>query len=122
MKNLASTILFTSLLATGAAHADRSTTSTPDPVLRSATAAAPVVGGTVVKPGVWPDAVAVLARDALCTGTLIAPDVVLTAGHCIETNPVEVIVGSVDLSNGGGKAIHVKKAIAYPDWQRAYDV
>jgi uncharacterized protein (TIGR03382 family) len=122
MKHLASTILFTSLLATATAHAERSTSSTLDPLLGSATAAAPVVGGTTVKPGDWPDAVAVVARDALCTGTLIAPDVVLTAGHCIETDPVEVIIGSVDLGKDGGTAIRVKKAIAYPDWQHAYDV
>jgi secreted trypsin-like serine protease len=64
----------------------------------------------------------VLARDAMCTGTLIAPDVVLTAGHCIETNPVEVVVGSVELARPGGMVIAVKKAIAYPKWDRMYDV
>jgi secreted trypsin-like serine protease len=83
---------------------------------------APVVGGTSAKVGEWPDAVAVLANDAMCTGTLIAPDVVLTAGHCIETNPVEVIVGSVELTKPGGMAIKVKSATAYPRWQHSYDV
>src|SRR5512135_3039343 len=82
----------------------------------------PVVGGTPVPVGAYPDAVAVLARDAMCTGTLIAPDVVLTAGHCIETNPVEVIVGSVELSRPGGEAIAVKSATAYPHWEHSYDV
>ena len=37
---------------------------------------APVVGGTTVAPHAYPDAVAVLAADAACTGTLIAPDLV----------------------------------------------
>jgi secreted trypsin-like serine protease len=82
----------------------------------------PVVGGTSAKVGEWPDAVAVLANDAMCTGTLIAPDVVLTAGHCIETNPVEVIIGSVELTKPGGMAIKVKSATAYPNWQHSYDV
>ena len=82
----------------------------------------PVVGGTPVPAGAWPDAVAVLARDAMCSGTLIAPDVVLTAGHCIETHPVEVIVGSVELARPGGAAIAVKSATAYPAWQHTYDV
>lgn len=122
MKNLASTILLTSLLAAATAHAEGSS-SLLDPTLRSATAAAPVVGGTTVPEGKWPDAVAVLARNAMCTGTLIAPDVVLTAGHCIETDPVEVIVGSVELTDtSAGTAIAVKKAIAYPDWEHAFDV
>ena len=82
----------------------------------------PVVGGTPVPAGKYPDAVAVLARDAMCSGTLIAPDVVLTAGHCIETHPVEVIVGSVELARPGGVAIAVKSATAYPSWKSSYDV
>jgi secreted trypsin-like serine protease len=122
MKHLASTILFASILGTAAlAAAESSTTSSID-VVSPASADAPVVSGTNVPVGQWPDAVAVLARDAMCTGTLIAPDVVLTAGHCIETDPVEVVVGSVDLAKPGGTAIAVKKAIAYPKWDRMYDV
>jgi secreted trypsin-like serine protease len=81
-----------------------------------------VVGGTPVKPGAWPDAVAVLARNAACTGTLIAPDVVLTAGHCIETDPVVVVVDTVDYGQPGGEPIKVARAVAYPDWQHTYDV
>jgi secreted trypsin-like serine protease len=90
------------------------------PVILSS--ALPVVGGTTVKPGVWPDAVAVLSDTAACTGTLIAPDVVLTAGHCIDTKPAVVLVDSVDYGQPGGEAIRVKWSLAYPDWQRAYDV
>src|SRR5690349_18755974 len=71
----------------------------------SAFAAAPVVGGNAAKPGEWPDVALVVAPQALCTGTLIAPDVVLTAGHCIETHPFEVIVGTVDFSAPGGERI-----------------
>lgn len=83
---------------------------------------APVVGGSSVPHGKWPDVVAVLGRDAACTGTLIAPDVVLTAGHCIEINPVEVIVDTIDFGNPGGDTIKVKSARAYPDWEHSYDV
>ncbi len=83
---------------------------------------APIIGGTTVPLGRWPDVVAVLSRDAECTGTLIAPDVVLTAGHCIETNPSEVVVGSVDLGEAGGDVIKVKWSRAYPDWEHRYDV
>ena len=83
---------------------------------------APVVGGTAVPAGEWPDTVAVLASNAMCSGTLIAPDVVLTAGHCIDTHPKVVVVGSVDLAKPGGTAIAVKSATAYPRWQSSYDV
>ena len=85
-------------------------------------APAPVVGGTTVPEGAWPDAVAVLARTAACTGTLIAPDVVLTAGHCIEVSPVEVIVDATDYAKPGGEVIRVKRAVAYPDWEHTFDV
>lgn len=81
-----------------------------------------VVGGTTVALGAYPDAVAVLAADAACTGTLIAPDVVLTAGHCIEVNPVEVILDTTDYMQPGGEVIQVKSATAYPNWAHAYDV
>lgn len=83
---------------------------------------APVVGGTRVPLGKWRDAVLVVARDALCTGTLVAPDVVLTAGHCIEADPVEVITDTVDYAHPGGDRIKVKWSRAYPDWQHRYDV
>src|SRR4051812_47212670 len=64
----------------------------------------PVVGGTTVKPGAWPDVVAVLTSDGgLCSGTLIGADLVLTAAHCTDAQPVEVILGSVDLSKYGGE-------------------
>src|SRR3569623_1726204 len=81
----------------------------------------PVVGGTAVPAGEWPDTVAVLASNAMCSGTLIAPDVVLTAGHCIDTHPTLVVVGSIDLSKPAGTAIAVKSATAYPRWQSSYD-
>jgi secreted trypsin-like serine protease len=87
-----------------------------------ALAAAPVVGGQTVKPGKWPEVAVVVAPKALCTGTLIAPDVVLTAGHCIETHPFEVIIGTTDFSQPGGEKIQVAQAIAYPNWKREFDV
>ncbi len=83
---------------------------------------APVVGGHAASPGDWPDVALVVAPQALCTGTLVAPDVVLTAGHCIETHPFEVLIGTVDYAQAGGEKIAVASATAYPDWQHAYDV
>jgi endonuclease G len=82
----------------------------------------PVVGGTTPPLGEWPDAVVVVAPRALCTGTLIAPDVVLTAGHCIDTHPEVVVVNTIDFSKPGGDTIKVKSATAYPDWENKYDV
>lgn len=84
---------------------------------------APVVGGKAVRPGDWPDVVAVLTEDgSLCTGTLLGADLVLTAGHCIGGKPVEVIFNSVDLAQPGGQRRAVKWSKAYPSWETHYDV
>jgi len=83
---------------------------------------APVVGGSTVPDGKWPDAVAVLGTKGSCTGTLVAPDVVITAGHCAEINPTEVIANTVDYTAPDGDLITVKSTTAYPDWQHTYDI
>jgi secreted trypsin-like serine protease len=45
--------------------------------------AEPVIGGSAAPAGKWPDAAAVLwSGEQACTGTLIAPNVVITPGHC----------------------------------------
>ncbi|MBX3162440.1 MAG: trypsin-like serine protease [Deltaproteobacteria bacterium] len=81
-----------------------------------------IVGGTEVPRGAWREVVAVLGRFGTCTGTLIAPDVVLTAGHCIDASPYEVAVDTIDYAKPGGQRIAVASARAYPDWQERYDV
>ena len=84
--------------------------------------AIPVVGGTQVPAGKWPDAVAVLGPQGTCTGTLIAPDLVITAGHCIDIHPTKVIINTTDYAAQGGTTIDVLTTVAYPSWQTAYDV
>ncbi|MBV8759649.1 MAG: trypsin-like serine protease [Deltaproteobacteria bacterium] len=83
---------------------------------------APVVGGSTAPLGKWPDAVAVLGSKGSCTGTLIAPDVVLTAGHCAEIEPSVVIANTTDYTSPDGVRIDVESTTAYPDWQHSYDI
>ena len=59
----------------------------------------------------------VLGAEGSCTGTLIAPDVVITAGHCAEINPTSVIANTTDYAAQGGAQVNVKATTAYPDWQ-----
>ncbi|HKE13740.1 MAG TPA: trypsin-like serine protease, partial [Kofleriaceae bacterium] len=85
-------------------------------------AGAPVVGGDPADEGAWSDAAAVYFGDSPgCTGTLITPDVVLTAGHCIG-GASQVQLGVNDLTAEGGETIAVAKEIRYPDYLTTYDV
>lgn len=53
-----------------------------------------IVGGTEAEPCQWPSVVSILEDDetpVMCSGTLVHPQVVMTAAHCI--NPERPIVG-----------------------------
>jgi secreted trypsin-like serine protease len=81
-----------------------------------------VIGGSAAPAGKWPDAVAVMwSGEQGCTGTLIAPTVVVTAGHCVPSDdlPNQVLVGASALSRPQeGQMISIKQAIEYPNsWQ-----
>ena len=82
---------------------------------------AEIVGGTLAPANKWPDAVAVLGNQGSCTGTLIAPDVVLTAGHCVG-GMTQVIGNSTDYNAAGGARATIKSHTAYPNWETTYDV
>ena len=81
-----------------------------------------IVGGETVPAGRWPDTVAVLGTSGSCTGTLIAPDLVLTAGHCSNINPTRVVANTTDYAQSQGIKVNVTRTTAYPNWQTMYDV
>ena len=84
----------------------------------------PVMGGSAVPDGKWPDtAVVLIGGLAECTGVLVAPTVVLTAGHCDDPGLDEVIVGANDLSQvQEGERLGVVERIPYPDFVTTFDV
>lgn len=82
--------------------------------------AAAVTGGRASDPGEWPWQVA-LRHDGLllCGGTLVAPDIVLTAAHCTDAQTdFEVVAGSVDLAN---PAVGQFRTVVRVDQHEAYD-
>src|SRR5688500_13447386 len=82
----------------------------------SAGATPPVIGGTSVPEGRWRDVAAVLFDgEQACTGVLIAPSVVMTAVHCIDTSLDSVLIGTNSLSRpSAGETIDVARRISYP--------
>ena len=72
----------------------------------------PIYGGQPVTPGDWPAVVAISIGNFLCTGTLVSPNVIFTAAHCLDSKPE---VASIIVRRGDDINFPVTplKAIAY---------
>jgi hypothetical protein len=92
-----------------------------DPVYqRNATAligdAVRIVGGVVTSD--FPDAVAVGHRRGwCCTGTLVAPNVVVTAAHCLPDCAQQIFIGEDVERPRDGRVIAVRAAVAHPGYR-----
>ncbi len=112
-------VLVVAIMAAGAASA-------APPAHRDG-AQASVVGGSPAEPGRFPFMAFIVAfrgKDSLaCSGTVVAPSVVLTAAHCAantstgETNSPEgyfVATGAVDVQSPEAQISAVTRIISYP--------
>ncbi len=91
-------------------------------LLSGLASANPVVGGSNATEGLWDDCAAVyFGNEVGCTGTLIAPNLVLTAGHCIDRSISKVKLATTNY-NQGGEEIRVIQAIGHPQHWSNYDI
>jgi MYXO-CTERM domain-containing protein len=73
-----------------------------------------IIGGT--PDGGDPSVVLLGGGGVWCTGTLVAPNVVLTAAHCISANNNFVYLGPQYLGDAGGSVLSVAKSYQHPDY------
>lgn len=95
-------------------------------------AAPQIIGGREADPGAWPWQVALMKSEVddgyyaqFCGGSLIAPNWVLTAAHCIsdpytgiivEPSSINVTVGRHVLSSDEGQRIATAQIVRHPDY------
>jgi hypothetical protein len=83
----------------------------------------PIVGGEEVALHEWTSVVAILSQETnstanLCTGTMVAPRVILTAAHCLEDEPdladMRVVFGDTIYTQDAGRIAGVERYGMYP--------
>ncbi len=78
-----------------------------------------IVGGLESSPDAWPWMASLQRGAHFCGASLVAPDALVTAAHCVEGNApreLRVVLGRSDLSTSAGKSHQVAEIIVHPEY------
>ena len=92
----------------------------PSQPTRVADVQEPIINGSVDNSGLYEDVVAVFGAMSKCTGTIIGKDepyaFVLTAAHCVEDSPPQVVIQGVDHNSGSSIQYSVDDYAIHPGY------
>jgi uncharacterized protein (TIGR03382 family) len=97
---------------------------TVEPTEPTARASQSIIGGDPSEPSEFMATGMVVARGKMiCTATLVAPDVGLTAAHCLKEPPFGSLGFTLDIdaSNGTDEVVEIKFAHMHPDFDDRVD-
>jgi uncharacterized protein (TIGR03382 family) len=102
------------------------------PAAAEPTGPSSIIGGTTTTPGQYPSVVAIRIGTDLCTGTLVTPVWVLTAGHCVDpavvhqasqdqvTAATRVLFNTLDALSDDGTVVRASDTIKNPLFDAAH--
>lgn len=103
------------------------------PRRRAAIAHAAIIGGSEAEAGTFPWLAHIAYKNGeyafYCTGTVVAPNVVLTAGHCAEDveagaldepSGYAIVTGNVEWTASDRQVSGVSRVVVYPGFNRTY--
>ena len=92
------------------------TVTAGDPPIAALPDTQTIAGGQTVTPCGWPSVVVVRGNGYLCTGNLIAPEIVATAAHCIEVMEPNTRVYFGDTANSAQEKVPVEYCVSSPEF------